>query len=75
MLNAEQILLPPVPVITRWNTWFEVALYHAEHLDHYISSVIAETEHGTQQLYNLSSLLHSNKLNVLVAELEFLAVH
>ena len=75
-LNAGQISLPPVPVITRWNTWFEAALYHAEHLDHYICFVVEEIEHGsTQQLRNLSSLLHSDELNVVRAELEFLAVH
>ena len=65
-----------MPVVTRWNTWFQAALYHGEHLDHYISFVDAEIEHGsTQQLRKLSTLLHGEELNVLRAELEFLAVH
>jgi len=64
-------------MITRWNTWFEAALYHAEHLDVYVIFVDAETEHGsTQQLHKLSTLLHNEQqLNELRAELEFLAVH
>jgi len=58
-MKAAKISLPPVPIITRWNTWFEAALYHAEHLDEYISFVDAEIEHGcTQQLRKLSTLLH-----------------
>jgi len=74
--NVQKISLPPVPVITRWNTWFEAALYHAEYLDHYISFVDAEMEDGsTQQLRRLSTLLHGPQLNELRAELEFIAVH
>jgi len=75
--KATKIALPPVPVITRWNTWFEAALYHAEHLDVYVIFVDAEIEHGsTQQLRKLSTLLHNEQqLNELRAELEFLAVH
>jgi len=75
--KATKISLPPVPVITRWNTWFEAALYHAEHLDVYVIFVDAEIEHGsTQQLRKLSTLLHNEQqLNELRAELEFLAVH
>lgn len=75
--KATKIALPPVPMITRWNTWFEAALYHAEHLDVYVIFVDAEIEHGsTQQLRKLSTLLHNEQqLNELRAELEFLAVH
>ena len=74
--NPEKVSLPPVPVITRWNTWFEAALYHGEHLDDYISFVEAETEHGsTQQLRKLSALVNGEQLLELRAELEFLAVH
>lgn len=31
--------LPPRPVITRWGTWLEAALYYAKHLDK-ISNVL-----------------------------------
>jgi len=75
-LNAGLIALPPVLVVTRWNTWYYAVLYHGEHLDYYISLVDAEIENGsTQQLHKLSTILHGDKLNVLRSELEFLAVH
>ena len=50
-LNAGQISLPPVPVITRRKTSFQVVLYHGEHLEHHMTFVVAENEHGsTRQL-------------------------
>ena len=27
--------MPPNPVVTRWNTWFNAALYHREHVQYY----------------------------------------
>ena len=73
--NAPKISLPKVHVITRQNTWFEVALYHAEHMDLYMSFVDPEMENGsTQQLHQLSTLLHGKQLNELQTELEFLVV-
>ena len=32
--NSE-IKLPPVPVSSRWNSWFEIAMYHATRLHLY----------------------------------------
>jgi len=32
--GVERPTLPPKPVLTRWNTWFEACVYHAEHLEH-----------------------------------------
>uniref|UniRef100_UPI00358FF509 uncharacterized protein n=1 Tax=Myxine glutinosa TaxID=7769 RepID=UPI00358FF509 len=34
-LPKEQVKLPPVPVSTRWNSWFDAVNYHATHLQHY----------------------------------------
>lgn len=42
--NVSNVHLPPVPVITRWNTWFAAIFYHAEHLDHYVTFVAREIE-------------------------------
>ena len=74
--NAKKVSLPPVLVITRWNTWFEAALYHVENLDHYILFVDEEMQNGDmQQLRKLSALLHGEQVDKLQAELEFIAVH
>ena len=31
-LPSEQVKLPPVPVSTRWNSWFAAVAYHAVHI-------------------------------------------
>ena len=75
--NVIDVRLPPAPVITRWNTWFEAALYHAAHLDHYVTFVAREIEKSgsTLHLQTLSKLLYGDQLEQLQAELDFLALH
>ena len=34
-LPKEQVKLPPVPVATRWNSWFNVAKYHSSFIQFY----------------------------------------
>lgn len=77
-MKAEKAVMPPTPVITRWNSWFEAVLYHAEYLEHYVSFVASEIAHSgaTIQLNKLSALLqNTDRLNELRAELEFVTVH
>ncbi|CAF0815763.1 unnamed protein product [Brachionus calyciflorus] len=38
-MHAERILLPPEPVITRWNTWFNAVIYHVEFWSYLITFV------------------------------------
>ena len=34
-IAAADVKLPPVPVSTRWNSWFEAALYHSHQVHTY----------------------------------------
>lgn len=34
-LPSSEVKLPPVPVATRWNSWFEAAIYHSSHIHVY----------------------------------------
>ena len=51
--------LPPQPVITRWNSWFEAFVYHSSLLPHYSAYIANERreELDTLALQQLSSLL------------------
>jgi hypothetical protein len=40
--NVETPVLPPSPVITRWNTWFRAAIYHSKHFECYQSFIANE---------------------------------
>ncbi len=75
--NVSKIALPPVPVITRWNTWFAAALYHANHLQYYKFFVTKEIDDigGSVQLRKLTELLQGEQAEILRAELEFISLH
>lgn len=75
--NASKIAMPPVPVITRWNTWFAAALYHANNLQFYLSFVTKEIEDvgSTIQLRKLADLLVGQQAELLQVELEFVSLH
>ncbi|XP_003742036.1 uncharacterized protein LOC100903363 [Galendromus occidentalis] len=42
--NGKIEKLPPVPVLTRWNSWFRAALFHAEYLENYHEFFTKEME-------------------------------
>ena len=74
--NVTNVCMPPSPVVTRWNSWFSAAIYHANYIDYYTSFVEKEIEHCTTvQLRKAAALLGGENLAVLHAELEFVAVH
>jgi hypothetical protein len=63
--------LPPVPVITRWNSWFKTAIHHTEYIDFYGEFVSAELKIGeSQALTELQQLLANA---VLVSDVKFIA--
>lgn len=74
---AADVSIPPNPVATRWNTWFNTALYHGEHLQYYRTFIENEIVQvgGTLQLHKLLEILKGDSALVLQTELEFLAVH
>ncbi|XP_019372800.1 PREDICTED: uncharacterized protein LOC109297480 isoform X1 [Gavialis gangeticus] len=57
--SVDSPTLPPEPVVTRWNTWFNCVKYHAQHYKFYHGFVEHErTEQGdTSVLRELASLL------------------
>ena len=57
--DVENPILPPSPVITRWNTWFKAAIYHSKHIQYYQSFVANERlfEDDTPTLEALDLLL------------------
>ena len=52
---ATDVTMPPNPVITRWNTWFSAALYHAEHVQYYCTFI-------ENEIAQVGSTLHLHKL-------------
>ena len=56
--------IPPEPIITRWNTWFNAVCHHAPLLPHYAAFI--QTEHAeegdTAVLRELSELIHAEHL-------------
>ena len=61
--NVENPVLPPSPVITRWNTWFKAAIYHAKYYELYQSFISNERcfEDDTQTLESLDLLIEKNE--------------
>ena len=55
-------ILPPTPVIVRWNTWFEAVKYDAEYWDHMKSFVKLEleTQVETEKLLELEESMLNN---------------
>lgn len=62
--GVEEPTLPPQPVITRWNTWFEAVKYHAMYIQYYSDFIEMERadEISTAALDGLSELLQSSSM-------------
>ena len=58
-VEPEQVPLPPVPVLTRWNSWFYAVEHHAKYIGYYASFIEAELEQSatTNALTQLETLL------------------
>uniref|UniRef100_H3B847 DUF659 domain-containing protein n=1 Tax=Latimeria chalumnae TaxID=7897 RepID=H3B847_LATCH len=71
-IGKQKIALPPEPVITCWNSWFQAVQYHAAHLNYYPEFVSEELTltPRMQVLTDLSTLLNNAQLN---EEVQFVA--
>ncbi|XP_003737220.1 uncharacterized protein LOC100900147 [Galendromus occidentalis] len=68
--------LPPVPVSTRWNTWFRAAMYHESHLDDYITFFKEEAEASSSlTVSNIISLSSCRKIEADLTCLKKYAPH
>uniref|UniRef100_H3BC62 HAT C-terminal dimerisation domain-containing protein n=1 Tax=Latimeria chalumnae TaxID=7897 RepID=H3BC62_LATCH len=62
--------IPPIPVITRWDTWFNAALFHLAHVEDYISFFEEEKDRSSSsRVVNAIELCQSpevlEELNIL----------
>lgn len=71
--NAE-IPLPPVPVVTRWNSWFGAVAHHVKYVDYYREFIEAELEVSapTNALLELQSIFANDGIKV---DVLFIAVN
>uniref|UniRef100_H2ZYA5 HAT C-terminal dimerisation domain-containing protein n=1 Tax=Latimeria chalumnae TaxID=7897 RepID=H2ZYA5_LATCH len=73
-INFYSEAFAPVPVLTRWNLWFETVLYHSERIHLYERFIEAEEEltTPTNALNELSETLQNENLK---KQFEFVAAH
>ena len=63
--------LPPEPVITRWGTWLEAALFYSDNFSKY-KEVIAELEEDAQSVTKVKAIL---KTTSITSDLAFIRAH
>ena len=68
-LPKEQVKLPPVPVATRWNSWFNAVRYHSSFIQFYEGFFKQEKNHGLAvhrilKLVDGGRLHHASFLNL-----------
>lgn len=70
--GESSVSLPPVPVVTRWNSWFNTVSHHAKYVQHYKAFIDNEIElsTSTNALTELAALLRKDNI---VSELKFIA--
>lgn len=63
--NAE-VPLPPVPVVTRWNSWFNAVAHHTKYINHYKEFIEAELEISapTNALLELQTIFEDDAIKV-----------
>lgn len=73
-MESTQVSLPPVPVVTRWNSWFKAVSHHAKYIDHYQHFIEAELEMSapSNALLELIELLKSKAIK---ADVRFIAMN
>ena len=61
-VDVDKISLPPVPVVTRWNSWFNTVSHHDKYIEHYRGFIDKELEisASTNALTQLKSLLRDD---------------
>jgi hypothetical protein len=70
--GTNEIPLPPVPVITRWGSWFATVEHHARYVDFYPQFIAFEVDnsHSTNALDELSRLLKNQDV---IRDVKFIA--
>lgn len=67
-----ELALPPEPVITRWGTWLEAAIYYAQNLQAF-SNVVSQFDNN--EAASISHVLDVLESPALVPRLRFIATH
>jgi hypothetical protein len=56
--------LPPQPIITRWEAWFESVIFYADNFEHFKNFIQNLQEDGVQSIQNCKQILtKSNIIN------------
>lgn len=65
-MHCENVALPPSPVITRWNTWFQAVLYHNKYYNYLLTFTNAEINinKDTERLKELQLLFKDPQLKL-----------
>jgi hypothetical protein len=73
-VDSNNVPLPPVPVVTRWNSWFTTVVHHSKYIEHYRGFIDNELEvsASSNALTELQTLL-GNDNTILIQEVSFIA--
>ncbi|XP_052562030.1 uncharacterized protein LOC120427632 isoform X1 [Culex pipiens pallens] len=63
---GSEVPLPPVPVVTRWNSWFRAVAHHAKYVEHFKKFIEAEllVSAPTSALLELNDLFKTDSVRV-----------
>ncbi|GFN98242.1 glycine--tRNA ligase [Plakobranchus ocellatus] len=72
--------MPPNPIATRWNCWFEAVAYHEKNLQHFATFVAEEMEHCGRMapdslVYLNDTLCSESERQLIQAEMSFIVQH
>ncbi|CAG9773513.1 unnamed protein product [Ceutorhynchus assimilis] len=56
------IPLPPEPVLTRWGTWLDAALYYADHYENFENVIFELPETANKAIKDCQTVLNQNEL-------------
>ncbi|CAG9773508.1 unnamed protein product [Ceutorhynchus assimilis] len=56
------IPLPPEPVLTRWGTWLDAALYYADHYENFKNVIFELPETASKAIKDCQTVLNQNEL-------------
>ncbi|GFO09057.1 CGG triplet repeat-binding protein 1 [Plakobranchus ocellatus] len=72
--------MPPNPIATRWNCWFEAVSYHEKNLQHFATFIAEEMEHCGRMapdslVYLNDTLCSESERQLIQAEMSFIVQH
>ena len=71
-LSKDDVKLPPVPVSSRWNSWFEAAIHHATRIHLYEGFYKAEKGQGMAVERIIELVTHKTIYNEISMQLYFI---